>query len=247
MMNSKLISWTAGALAALSMLAVAVADDVETITKMMQKLVPGMAPDRIVESPMPGLYEVSFGPDVLYVTKDGRYALQGDLIDVASKANLSEARRAQGRVQLIKGLNEKDMIIFAAPPKQEKHVVTIFTDVDCAYCRKMHGEMADYNKAGITVRYLAFPRSGVDTPSYYKMVGVWCAKDRRAAMTRAKLGEAVEQKTCDNPVKKHLAAAERVGVSGTPTMVLEDGTVVPGYMPAARLSQALDQLATAAR
>lgn len=246
-MKSKLISWTVGVLAAVGVLGLAAANDVETIAKAMQKLVPGTAPDRIVASPVPGLYEVSFGPEVLYVTKDGRFAVQGDLIDVANKTNLSEERRAQGRVQLIKGLNQKDMIIFAAPPKQEKHVVTIFTDVDCSYCRKMHGEMADYNKAGITVRYLAFPRSGVDTLSYSKMVSVWCAKDRRAAMTRAKLGEAVEQKTCDNPIQKHLAAAERVGVAGTPTMVMEDGTVVPGYMPAARLSQVLDQLATAAR
>ncbi len=246
MMNSKLTYWAAGALAAMSMTALAADDNIKALTKVMQQLVPGMTPDRIVESPVAGLYEVSFGPEVLYVSKDGRYALQGDLIDVATRENLSESRRGAGRLQLVNELKEKDMIIFPATTKQQKHVVTVFTDVDCSYCRKLHAEMADYNKAGITIRYLAFPRSGENTPSYFKMVNVWCAKDRRAAMTRAKLGEAVEQKNCDNPVKEQLALAARFGVSGTPTLVLEDGSVVPGYMPAARLSQALDQ-ATAAR
>lgn len=249
MKNSKLISWSAGALALMGMagLAAAADDDVKAVAKVMQQLVPGMTPDRIAESPVPGLYEVSFGPEILYVTKDGRYALQGDLIEVASRENLSETRRGAGRLQLVNTVKEKDMIIFAAPPKQQRHVVTVFTDADCAYCRKLHAEIADYNKAGITVRYLAFPRSGENTPSYFKMVNVWCAKDRRAAMTRAKLGEPVEENKCDNPVKAHLALAARLGVSGTPTMVLEDGSVVPGYMPAARLSQALDQFAAASR
>ena len=243
MINSKLISWITAAVCVVALTSWARADDVDTVTKVVQRMLPGMTPDRVVESPVPGLYEVSFGADVLYVTKDGGYALQGDLINLANKENLTETRRAQGRLQIIKALKEKDMIVFPAKAGNTRHTVTVFTDVDCSYCRKMHSEMADYNKLGITVRYLAFPRSGVDAPSYNKAIGVWCAKDRRAAMTKAKRGDDVELKKCNNPVQTHLAAAERLGVSGTPTLVLEDGTVVPGYLPPDRLGQALDQLA----
>src|SRR3569623_2371724 len=135
------------------------------------------------------------------------------------------------------------MIIFPATACKVKHTVTVFTDVDCGYCRKMQSQISDYNKAGITVRFLAFPRSGADTPYYYKAAGVWCAKDRREALASAMRGDEVDFKKCDNPVKAHLAVAERIGVSGTPTMVLENGAVVPGYMPPDRLRQALDQIA----
>lgn len=245
-MNLKLISWATAALCAAALMGTAVAaDDSDAVAKIVQQLMPGSKPDHIVESPVPGLYEVGFGPEVIYVTKDGRYALQGDLINLANKENLTEARRSEGRLQLIKSLNEKDMIIFPATAGKVKHTVTVFTDVDCGYCRKLQSQISDYNKAGITVRFLAFPRSGVDTPSYYKAAGVWCAKDRRAALTSAMRGDEVDFKKCDNPVKAHLAVAERIGVSGTPTMVLEDGAVVPGYMPPDRLRQALDQIAAA--
>lgn len=244
MMNCKLFSWaTAMVLVSITGFASA-ADDVAIVTKQVQKMLPGMTPDRVVESPVPGLYEVGFGPEILYVTKDGRFALQGDLINLGNKENLTEGRRSQGRMQVINALNEKDMIVFPAAGKA-KHMITVFTDVDCGYCRKLQSQISDYNKAGITVRYLAMPRSGVDTPSYQKAVGVWCAKDRRAALTSAMHGDEVSPKKCDNPVKAHLAAAERLGVSGTPTMVLEDGSIVPGYLPPDRLIQALDQLASA--
>ena len=243
MMNSKLMSWVTAAVCATALTGLARADDIEAVTKVVQRMLPGMTPDHVIESPVPGLYEVGFGPEILYVTKDGRFAVQGDLINLANKENLTEGRRAEGRLQLIKGLNEKDMIVFPATAGKTRHTITVFTDVDCAYCRKLQSQIADYNKLGITVRYLAFPRSGVDTPSYYKAVGVWCAKDRRTAMTSAMRGDDVDFKKCDNPVQAHLAAAERIGVSGTPTMVLEDGSVVPGYLPPDRLIKALDQIA----
>lgn len=245
-MKSKIFSWTAVmCAAAMAGTAFAADDDIDAVTKRVQKMLPGMTPDRVVESPVPGLYEVGYGQDILYVTKDGRFALQGDLINLNSKENLTENRRAQGRVQLIKTLNEKDMIVFPATAGKTRHTVTVFTDIDCGYCRKLQSQISEYNKAGITVRYLAFPRSGTDTPSYFKAAAVWCAKDRRAALTIAMRGDEVKSKTCDNPVKGHLAVAERLGISGTPTMVLEDGSVVPGYLPPDRLVQALEHLASA--
>lgn len=244
-MKSKILSFVTAAVCSLIFAGpAAAADDLAAIKKVLQQIAPGAKPDRIAESPLPGLYEVSIGPDVLYVSKDGRYVVQGDLINLATQQNLTETQRGQGRMQLLRGLDEKGMIVFPAKGKA-KHTVTVFTDIDCGYCRKLQSQIKEYNQAGITVRYLAFPRSGADTPSFHKAANVWCAKDRRAALTRAMNGEQVDSKSCDNPVNAHLAMAERLGVNGTPTMVLEDGTMVPGYMPPDRLRQALDQIAAA--
>lgn len=218
--------------------------DIAAIKEQLAKIIPDETPDSITESPVPGLYEVVFGPEVFYVSKSGRYMLQGDLIDAHRLNNLTEEKRSLGRRDLIASLDEKSMIVFRG--KEQKHMVTVFTDVDCTYCRKLHREMADYNRAGITIRYVAFPRNGIDTESYYKMVSVWCAADRNAAMTLAKDGGNPEAKDCANPVKKHMAAGDRLGVSGTPTMVLEDGSVLPGYVDPRRLAHFLEQSDSAA-
>jgi thiol:disulfide interchange protein DsbC len=119
----------------------------------------------------------------------------------------------------------------------------VFTDIDCGYCRKLHNEMAKYNAEGITVRYMPYPRSGLNTPSYYKAVSVWCSDDRRDALTRAKAGKDVPRATCDNPVQASLELGHQLGVTGTPALVLEDGQLLPGYVPAKKLSQVLDQQA----
>ncbi len=215
------------------------------LRETLKSIVPDMQPDSVRKSAMTGLYEVSYGPEVIYISADGKYLLQGDLIDVGTRENLTEVRRAVGRKQVIDDIKKSSMIVFA--PAEPKYTITVFTDVDCTYCRKLHGEMADYNREGIAVRYLAFPRAGVNSKSYHKIVNVWCAKDQRAAMTRAKRGEALEKGTCDHPVRDHLKAAERLRVSGTPTLVLDDGTEFAGYVPAKQLRQALDQMHAAAR
>lgn len=131
------------------------------------------------------------------------------------------------------------MIVYA--PKQVKHTVTIFTDIDCPYCRKLHKEMQSYLDAGIEVRYLAFPRAGAGSESYKKAVSVWCAKNREEAMTRAKRGETVKSESCKHPVDRHLALVQRLGVNATPTIFLENGRRIPGYVPAQRLLQILEQ------
>jgi thiol:disulfide interchange protein DsbC len=219
----------------------AAAADLAEIEKQLAKMVPGDKPDRISESPIPGLYEVAFGPEIFYMTKNGRYVLQGDIYDVKDRMdNLTEKTRSVGRRDLIAAIDESTMVVFRAP--EEKYVITVFTDVDCTYCRKMHREMADYNREGITVRYLAYPRSGFNTPSHEKAVSVWCAADRNAAMTIAKSGEVPPLKTCKNPVADHMAAAAKIGLTGTPTLVLDDGTVLPGYVEPRRLVGHLAQL-----
>jgi thiol:disulfide interchange protein DsbC len=146
--------------------------------------------------------------------------------------------RNDTRRKAIEGVGEENMIVFS--PQDPKHTVTVFTDIDCGYCRKLHREIDSYENAGIKVRYLLFPRSGVDSPSYDKAVSVWCSEDRAKALTEAKQGKAVDKKECDNPVREDIELGHSLGVTGTPTIVLENGRVVPGYVPAASLKRMLD-------
>lgn len=214
-------------------------DEVAKIRETLTKIIPSQQPDAIIKSPVSGLFEVSYGPEIMYVTGDGRFLIQGDVMDLESKKNITEEKRSAGRLKLIDSIDPATMITFA--PKKIKHVVTVFTDIDCPYCRKMHSQIDDYLKRGIEIRYLAFPRSGLNTPSYYKAVSVWCADDRKEALTISKAGGKIEQKTCDNPVKSQMMMGTQVGVTGTPTLVLEDGSIMPGYVPAEQLSALLDQ------
>jgi thiol:disulfide interchange protein DsbC len=179
---------------------------------------------------------------VIYVSSDGRYMLEGDLYDLKNRINLTETKRRAGRAKVINAIDEKSMIVFSPEKDKVKYTITAFTDVDCGYCRKLHKQIKQYNDLGIAVRYLAYPRSGVNTPSYYKAVSVWCSADRKEAITEAKSGAKMERKDCDNPVKAHMAAAKEVGVTGTPTLVLQSGQVIPGYVEPKRLIKILDQL-----
>lgn len=195
-------------------------------------------PDRIRPSAIDGLYEVVIGPHVVYVSADGRHMLQGDMVDMANGRNLTQPQREAALRATIDGVGEANMLIFS--PDKPRHTITVFTDIDCGYCRKLHEEMAAYHAQGIRVRYLMFPRSGIDTPSYRKAVSVWCAEDRNAALTAAKAGKDPAPRTCDNPVRDHMALGQTIGVRGTPSIVFEDGRVVPGYVPAERLAVMLE-------
>jgi len=218
------------------------AEDVANIQKILTGLMPQAKADSIKPAAFPGMYEAVYGPQILYISADGRYMLEGDLYDLKSRTNLTESKRRTGRAKIVQDMDEKDMIVFSPEAEKVKYTITVFTDIDCGYCRKMHKEMETYNKLGIAVRYMAFPRSGVDTPSYFKAVSVWCADDRQEAMTKSKAGVTLPRAECDNPVKKHMEAANLVGVTGTPTLVLESGRVVPGYVEAKRLIEMLEQL-----
>jgi len=212
--------------------------NVAEVKKMLADLVPGRKPDSIIPAPIPGFYEVSFNSTVIYVSQDGRYALEGDLLDLKSRRNLTEDRRSVKRLAALSSLSEDKMIIFA--PKEVKHTITVFTDIDCGYCRKLHSQISQFNAEGIKVRYIAFPRDGLASPSYEKAVSVWCAADRNTALTRAKLGQEIEPKKCDNPVKMEYELGRKVGVTGTPAIVLEDGSMLPGYIPPQQMALMLD-------
>lgn len=213
----------------------------EGIAKLEQVLLErGMQVDAIDATAIEGLYAVREGSRIFYFSSDGRFLVHGEMYDLKSgePENLTEKSLKGVRGKLINSVPEKEYIIFKA--KNEKYKINIFTDIDCGYCRKLHSEMADYLAEGITVRYLFFPRAGVDSDAYKKAVSVWCAEDQNEAITIAKMGTGVlNNKTCDNPVKKHMALGEKLGVRGTPMMVTTTGTVFPGYMPAKQLAKAL--------
>jgi thiol:disulfide interchange protein DsbC len=195
-------------------------------------LPPGLKPDRIVESSMPGLFEVMVHSRLLYVSADGRHVFvgSGDLIDLDTMENLSDKRRRELTLAAVDSVDEKDMIVIG--PKDAKRTITVFTDVDCPYCAKFHLEVPKLVENGVKVRYLLYPRSGLNGRTYQRSVAVWCAEDRVKAIGVAKAGGKLEMKTCPNPVAEHYAAGQKAGVTGTPTIVLDNGDIVGGYRPA---------------
>jgi len=160
------------------------------------------------------------------------------LIDVATRTDLTESRLSGSRKQALAKLGDKDMIVFK--PKISKYSVYVFTDIDCGYCRKLHSEINQYMAEGITINYLFFPRAGKGSDSYNKAVSVWCASDRKAALTAAKQGNTIPEKTCDNPVDEHMQLGEDFEVKGTPMIVTAEGAVFPGYLPPKQLIQVLE-------
>jgi thiol:disulfide interchange protein DsbC len=191
---------------------------------------PGAKADDLRPAPINGMYEYTRGTDIAYVTADGKYAINGDLYDVAADNNLTEARRRDLRTRILAAFPESQMLIFG--PKDAKYTITVFTDVDCAFCRKLHSQMAEYNKLGIRVRYLMYPRTGPDTPSWTKAEQVWCSPDRNDALTHAKLGEELKAKACpDNPVAHTYQLGKDFALSGTPSIVLPNGDMLSGYEP----------------
>jgi len=207
----------------------------------LEALLPGM----IVESMEPlegtGLYEAVVDGEIVYFSKDARYVFQGDVIALDSRQNITANKRVVLKKKVLASLDEADMIVFE--PEKTKHTLTVFTDIDCGYCRKLHQQMSEYNDLGIKIRYMAFPRSGPDSDSFNKAVNVWCADDRQQAMTDSKLGTHIAAKSCDNPVGAHFEAGRRLGVTGTPALFLESGQMLPGYIPPKRLKQMLDEQA----
>ena len=199
-----------------------------------------LAIDHVAPSPLPGFVEVVTGGQVVYVSNDGKYMMQGSLYDLAAKKDVGESVLAGVRRDLLKRVPESDRIVFAAP--NPKHTVVVFTDVECGFCRKFHSQIADYNKAGITVEYLAFPRAGLGSPDYETMVSVWCSTDRKKALTDAKNDRPIAKRSCSNPVADEYRLGQRAGLEGTPMILSEDGSVLGGYVSPDELQAALDEL-----
>lgn len=223
--------------------AVHAASPEETITERLNQSVPGLRVDDVSESAVPGLYEVrTNNRDMIYATEDGEYIIAGELLQLTDEGvvNVTEQARAGERGETMAAYGEDGLITFKAD--QEQAVVDVFTDIDCPYCRKLQDEMDRLNELGITVNYYAFPRSGPGTPSFLKYESVWCADDPQAAMSQAKAGEQVEEITCENPVAEQYRLGQQVGVTGTPAILLEDGEMIRGYVPAEKLAEGLGLL-----
>ncbi len=218
------------------------AKQVEVIKAKLAESFPAHTPDSVSKSPAEGLYEAVYGTQVIYVTEDARYVIQGAVMDLDDgKRDITEVASSRARQKYMTQINEQESIAFGA--EKSKHTITVFTDIDCGYCRKLHNEMDQYASYGIKVNYLLFPRNGITSPSYAKAVSVWCSDDRAKALTRAKSGEELPAGNCDNPVASHFELGQKIGVTGTPAILTAGGELMPGYIPAKQLAQRLDDLA----
>jgi len=201
----------------------------------------GVEVSDISESPLPGVYQVAVGSSVAYVSKDGRFIIRGDIFDTETSVNITEETRAQARVAMLDGIDPASMIVFKPEDVDVKHTITIFTDIDCGYCRQFHREIEQVTALGIEVHYLFFPRTGPNTESWTKADQVWCAPDHNAALTRAKLGGEIPENSCaSTPIEAHYALGQRIGVRGTPAIFSDRGELIGGYLPPAKLAEVLD-------
>ncbi|MFU8815718.1 MAG: DsbC family protein [Pseudomonadales bacterium] len=213
----------------------------DRLVDRLRTLRPDIPIERVSGTPIPGIYALELqGGTVFYGTEDGRYLFAGDLYELRDDdlVNLAESARTGKRKELIAAVPRKDMLIFS-PSGPVKAAISVFTDVDCGYCQRLHLEVPELNEMGVEVRYLAYPRAGVGSRSYQKIVSAWCARDGNAALTKLKALEPIPDASCVNPVAGHLDLGREIGIAGTPAIVLEDGTLLPGYLPAAELGKAL--------
>lgn len=218
-----------------------VAADQGKIEKALAAAVPQLVVSAISESKIPGLFRVTDQRgQVIFASADGDFFLTGELYSTSGGqlVNLSEQERQGERLKQLAMLPAEDRITFPAKGEEKAHI-SVFTDIDCGYCRKLHAEVPRMNELGISVSYLAFPRAGVGSSSYDKLVTVWCSDDRLDAMTQAKAGKVLPKKDCKNPVSAEYELGNKLGVTGTPAIVLADGALVPGYIPAEQLAQGL--------
>ena len=213
----------------------------DALVAKLKSLRPDLPIKTVKETALEGMLilELADG-DVLYGTADGRFLFTGDMYAVQSDGfvNLTSVIRADRRRVLLASVSKNDMIVFEADGERKAYV-NVFTDVDCGYCRKLHLEMDQINALGIEVRYLAYPRAGVNSDSYHKIVSAWCAEEPHRAITELKLGQDIPQRSCPNPVAAQMDLGSQVGVTGTPALVTEEGRLIPGYLSAQDLAQAL--------
>ena len=210
---------------------------------LIAKKFPEVKLEDIKPSPVPGVYQVPVGADTAYVSADGRYLIAGDLYEIDTRANITERGRSAARMKLLNKLDERDMIVFT--PQVVKHTITVFTDVECGYCRKLHSQIDQLTKLGIKVRYAAYPRQGPGTSDWKKMEQVWCSKDRQTAITQAKLGQAVQTPNCGaTPIGKQFQMGEDLGVRGTPAIFTSRGDYIGGYLAPDELVKQIEESET---
>ena len=225
-------------------LTAAAEDDYSDVEERIRSLAPNANSIAISETPIEGILMVQVNGDIVYTTSDGKYLIQGRVVDMDTREDLTENAKAEIRRELLAGIDTSRQITFS--PQEPEYQLMVFTDIDCGYCRKLHAQMAEYNEQGIAISYMAFPRAGIGSPSYDKAVSVWCAEDPQEAMTLAKQGADPDPLKCDNPVAEQYQLGQQLGVTGTPALMTSDGSLIPGYVPPEKLRERLDARATKA-
>ena len=230
----------AALIAAVSLPAIA-ADDYSVVEERIRSLAPNASSIAISETPIDGMLMVQIQGEVVYATADGKYLFQGRVLDMETREDLTESAKAEIRKEVMAKIDADGQITFA--PEETVYDLTVFTDIDCGYCRKLHAQVEEYNKQGIAVHYMAFPRAGIGSRSYEKAVSVWCAADQQDAMNIAKSGSDPEPQKCDNPVAEQYQLGSELGVTGTPALLTSSGQLIPGYVPPDQLRARLDRMA----
>jgi thiol:disulfide interchange protein DsbC len=218
-------------------------DEFDVVEARIRELAPTATSIAVSETPIEGLLQVQVSGDIVYATTDGKYMVQGRIIDLETREDITELSKATLRKEILNHVDSSKQITFA--PEAPAYDLTVFTDIDCGYCRKLHSQIAEYNKQGIAIHYMAFPRAGIGSESYDKAVSVWCAKDQQSALTSAKLGNDPVPEHCENPVAEQYELGIELGVSGTPALLTSSGQLIPGYVPPDVLRQRLDSMSGA--
>lgn len=211
------------------------------VEEKIRSLSPNATIIAVSETPIDGLLQVQVNSEIVYVTDDGKYLLQGPIMEIDTRINITDQAKSGIRLGLLAELNPDEQISFS--PVDPKYELLVFTDIDCGYCRKLHKQISEYNDAGIAIHYLAFPRAGIGSASYDKFVSVWCADDQKKALTLAKNGDDPEPQNCPNPIADQYELGREIGVTGTPALVTTDGTLIPGYVPPQQLRKRLESMA----
>ncbi|MFL9815326.1 thioredoxin fold domain-containing protein [Stutzerimonas sp. VN223-3] len=233
----RVIRFFAAATIGLASSVVLAADADKAIRDSLHSIQPDMPIEAISESPMDGVYQVQLkGGRQLYASADGQFLIQGYMFQFkdGQAINLTEQAQSRSVAKTIEAIPTSEMVVFA--PEKPKTHITVFTDTDCGYCQKLHSEVPELNRLGVEVRYMAFPRQGMGSHGANTLASVWCAKDRQAAMNKAKAREEVSTASCDNPVAEQYELGQLLGVQGTPAIILADGQIIPGYQPAPQLA-----------
>ena len=213
-------------------------DDIglQEIRQIVTNMSTDIKADQVLKSPVDGWYTIKKGAYIAYISEDGRHLIQGDMYNLETQVNLSENIRNDSRREVVSAYPLEDMIIFE--PSNKTHAVTVFTDVDCTFCRRLHSQIDDYLAEGIEIRYLLYPRNGPQSESWVIAEQVWCSDDRNEALTLAKIDQEFDSRDCDpSPISEHYMLGQDVGLQGTPAIVLEDGSMVNGYVTATELSR----------
>lgn len=212
------------------------AGEADQVKQKLMQQIPELKDAQVSATPVTGLYQVQHGAFVFYASADGRHVLRGQLLDIGSKRNLTDEAVMKFRESEFGKLADKDTMIYLPQSGKFSHTITVFTDVDCPYCQKLHAQLPSLLAAGIRVRYVFFPRSGPNTPSYAKAVHAWCNQQQPGELEQLMKGATPAQlKSCDNPIQRHFDLAGSLGLAGTPSILLADGTLIPGLVPAEEL------------